>query len=358
MKKNSEFEVAMEEPLLDPDDRRGSVSFASRVDSKLSSDSGVSDESPDNQTRKMSLYKAARKSIKQKMEKDSKREIKLQTAYVAFKNLEDYALLLAQNKHRLEEADELLADLMDALTRKHSARDHHLRQSVKEIKHAIVDSDATRLHLAIEEARYILGEPHELSALTELRFQVQRMKFFFFFIVTSLMVVSFSIGPQVQFFVVAVADVHETETTNKVQQAAVFFLQPFFLCFLALIGDELFDLTLDACDSPSLVLCRSMMLAAMTEYGKYPSEFHCRFLSLWFGVLYEVVPLAFALRNLNLKSGQCGADFWEGYLIGGMLMTGITTVLFLVADLRVNWDGGQDGWDSRDSTFKTYSVSH
>lgn len=164
-----------------------------------------------------------KRAMKTVLKQRGPKHIKLQTAHVAFKHLEDHAMFLTTHPVSKDDTDELIADILDAATRRHSARETHLRESIAGIRKAIKHNDRRKLVACIEEARYILGEPRDPHPLDNLKFELQRVRFSFFFLVTTLIVLSFSIGPQVQFFVFTLAVDRDASTQGNIEQAVVFF---------------------------------------------------------------------------------------------------------------------------------------
>ncbi|CAK9042134.1 unnamed protein product [Durusdinium trenchii] len=116
-----------------------------------------------------------------------------------------------------------------------------------------------------------------------------------------------------------------------------FWLLPFGAMLLALVGDEMSDLVIDAIDRPPLLWCLALLLAALQRDRRLaPARSSCEMVDLLLVVLSELVPLTFALRGFLLRKG-----FWHGYMQGGLVAAFLLTVAVLLADLAIAIHGLQ-----------------
>jgi len=116
-------------------------------------------------------------------------------------------------------------------------------------------------------------------------------------------------------------------------------LLPFGAMFLALVGDEMGDLVIDAIDRPPLLWCLSLVLTALYPDRKVaPSHFVCVLVDYSVIILSELVPLTCAVRGRYL-----GIGFWHGYMQGGLLAAFIVTLGVLLADLTICIYGLESG---------------
>eukprot|EP00435_Cladocopium_sp_Y103_P013183 s1562_g3.t1 len=91
-----------------------------------------------------------------------------------------------------------------------------------------------------------------------------------------------------------------------------FWMLPFGAMLLALVGDEMSDLVIDAIDRPPLLWCLALLLAALQRDRRLaPARSSCELVDASLVLLTELVPLIFALRGFLLRRG-----FWHGYMQG------------------------------------------
>ena len=116
-----------------------------------------------------------------------------------------------------------------------------------------------------------------------------------------------------------------------------FWLLPFGAMLLALVGDEMSDLVIDAIDRPPLLWCLALLLAALQRDRRLaPARSSCEMVDVFLVFLSELVPLTFALRSFFLRRG-----FWHGYMQGGLVAAFLLTLAVLLADLAIAVHGLQ-----------------
>ncbi|CAE7258550.1 Kidins220 [Symbiodinium microadriaticum] len=116
-----------------------------------------------------------------------------------------------------------------------------------------------------------------------------------------------------------------------------FWLLPFGAMFLALVGDEMGDLVIDAIDRPPLLWCLSLVLAAVQRDRRLaPARSTCEAVDMLIIGLSEVVPLCFGFRSLVQRRG-----FWHGYMQGGLIAAFLLTLVVLLADVTIGIYGSR-----------------
>ncbi|CAJ1409395.1 unnamed protein product [Effrenium voratum] len=116
-----------------------------------------------------------------------------------------------------------------------------------------------------------------------------------------------------------------------------FWLLPFGTMLLALVGDEMGDLVIDAIDRPPLLRCLALLLAALQRDRRLaPHRGLCELVDLMLILLSEGLPFLCALRSFLLRRG-----FWHGYMQGGLLAAMILTLAVLLADVAICIHGQQ-----------------
>jgi len=107
-----------------------------------------------------------------------------------------------------------------------------------------------------------------------------------------------------------------------------FWMLPFAVISLALLGDEMSTLVLDAIDKPPLVWSLAVIIVALEGDRKMaPTKLLCQFVDFCAIFLLEVLPIISAIRGKMM-----GIALWHGYMQGGLFAAFIATAAVGCAD--------------------------
>ncbi|CAK0807987.1 unnamed protein product, partial [Prorocentrum cordatum] len=110
---------------------------------------------------------------------------------------------------------------------------------------------------------------------------------------------------------------------------------PIVLNLLALLGDEICDLVVDAYGNPPLAWLMASVLAAVSQSStRPPARLMCKVVDRVFLFSGDGVPLLYALRARSLG----GSSFMGGYVEGSLLSAVVLAVSALLADAMVAAD--------------------
>jgi len=130
-----------------------------------------------------------------------------------------------------------------------------------------------------------------------------------------------------------------------------FWLLPFAVMLLALVGDEMSDLVLDAFDRPPLIWSLALVLAALQRDRKWaPAMRTCQLFDVAFIFLTEGIPLLNAMWCKLL-----GVGFWHGYMQGGLFAAFVATGITLFAEISISIHD-VDGSDGQKAFRHVYHV--
>eukprot|EP00439_Symbiodinium_sp_Y106_P084244 s1553_g25.t1 len=130
-----------------------------------------------------------------------------------------------------------------------------------------------------------------------------------------------------------------------------FWLLPFGAMFLALVGDEMGDLVIDAIDRPPLLWCLSLVLAAVQRDRRLaPARSTCEAASaLGSSALQRCAELRQRVSEfsevdmliIGLSEARARAGFWHGYMQGGLIAAFWLTLVVLLADVTIGIYGSR-----------------
>lgn len=191
-------------------------------------------------------------------------------------------------------------------------------------------AEANKVIAAVKEIRRLF--PFEVDPLEDVPFLAVymcslRIRWSYFFLCALFTALALFAGTITELFFAVFA----TGDRLEFQVWLSFWMLPFGAMLLALVGDEMSDLVIDAIDRPPLLWCLALLLAALQRDRRLaPARSSCELVDASLVLLTELVPLIFALRGFLLRRG-----FWHGYMQGGLVAAFLLTLAVLLADLAI-----------------------
>lgn len=219
--------------------------------------------------------------------------------------------------------------------------------------------DVENLHGLYAEFRAALGMPMESSSggygwVSDAWFSICRLRFAFFIIVAFAILLALCTGLLMEIFFAGFSiDPAQMDWWLKLKWHLIFWLLPFWMMLLALIGDEMCDLILDSLNRPALNEFQAVLLAVLTkqkhEHHFCPDPWQVYRVDVITFLLLELLPVSVAFGSLYLLSDyrMIPSMLVMGYVQGSLLSAVLTTLLFGICDILTDHKEGIKLWISQ-----------
>lgn len=183
----------------------------------------------------------------------------------------------------------------------------------------------------------------ETPWVSEVWFTLFRLRQAFFLMCAFAILLSLFAGLLMEIFfsIMGGAHIHFSSVFLWLKWHFIFWLLPFFMMILALLGDEMCDLILDSLDFPALHVFQATLVTALNPWGKDAVSLTSMKISdrlLFF--VFEGVPILVAIYFAKFLAADLGQGvatvFLEGYIQGSLLSAVLCTILFVFADVVVS----------------------